>query len=117
MREIKFRAWDGKKMHIWGFTPDGFTCPPHANFVGPTKMVHMQFTSLHDKNGKEIYEKDIIKPAHSEPMPVCFDESLAMFAWLEMDNSFYEPTYDDWENCEVIGNFYENPDLIGCEEA
>ena len=75
-REIKFRAWhkDLKKMFkigqitlekgIWNFEPNdrdfiGMSIPCQPSFV------LMQYTGLHDKNGKEIYEGDIIRIKNS----------------------------------------------------
>src|ERR1700682_5624342 len=60
MREIKFRAWDRKDKRM--FVPDGLKNP--VNF---TKNVeHMQFTGLHDHNGREIFEGDLIKSIEHE---------------------------------------------------
>ena len=64
-----------------------------------------QFTGLHDKNGKEIYEGDIVTDGVGK-YKIVYDLKLAG----------YQPYCifrDEPENyCEVIGNIYENPDLV-----
>lgn len=61
-REIKFRAWDevSEKMLNWN---DFLDTNMKNTFIAPesTGLILMQYTGLHDKNGKEIYEGDIVK--------------------------------------------------------
>jgi hypothetical protein len=58
MRPLKFRAWDGKTMF------ESFLLHQELNkaFIGPfdKKTIFLQFTGILDKNGKEIYEGDLI---------------------------------------------------------
>ncbi len=103
MRTIKFRAWDieGKKMlksHEFNYS---FLQSGDFRFFKP-----MQFTGLLDKNGKEIYEGDIIKTdldpkEFKNPVVVEWHEDVC--GW-SADGLFCEP--------EVIGNVYENKDLL-----
>ena len=75
------------------------------------RFILMQFTGLHDKNGKEIYEGDIVqiyKHMSSEKSEV------TQVVWDE-ENCEYKGIYPNiavWEQHEVIGNIYENPELL-----
>jgi len=113
MREIKFRAWD-KEFNHWNkcapvilplHTDSSFTLKPATE-----DLILMQFTGLKDKNGKEIYEGDIVK--RREVYIVVFDFCAWMLQRIGEPARFYlnrHPT-TEWE---VIGNIYENPELLG----
>jgi len=69
MREIKFRSWDGSKID---YEPLVSTYDPSVNdefyfaSSGQSGLVFMQYTGLKDKNGKEIYESDILEATGGE---------------------------------------------------
>lgn len=117
-REIKFRAWDEdrKNMLDWQLLKE-----KQSKFVAYKWLNVMQYTGLYDKNGKEIYEGDIAVVRHlhdgdecvwnntkQEPIPfkVTWDSGKLGF---HFDNS--RMGYAPWDY-EVIGNIYENPELI-----
>ncbi len=125
MRDIKFRAWglDDKHMYrdsgVLATTSnmDWLTQPHSGPLVNPRseKLVLMQYTGLKDKNGVEIYEGDIIEYGP-------YDDSKSgrykkAIEWKE------NARYTGFNICvgdngqrqthsEVIGNIYENPELV-----
>lgn len=117
MREIKFRAWDQKnKVIVTDFTKnhkamldcigDLFT---HVDYQ------LMQFTGLRDKNGKEIYEGDIVRDdgyAECRDMVVSFDEATCCFTRDPKNNTHFQLSKHRTWMYEVIGNIHETPGLL-----
>ena len=122
MRQIKFRAWDGKKMWsyavpILGKAYNGGTINVSKNEDGGFNKfiegVLLQFTGLYDCEGKEVYEGDLVQINEEKP----FTEQV-MFARGRFRITNYNGYSDDlwaWtilNKVEVIGNIYEHPDLL-----
>ncbi len=105
MRKIKFRVWYRGNENIMRY--DGFCLNPIQNSEEQNGVI-MQFTGLLDKNGKEIYEGDIMK-TESGICEVKWYDKGACFRWMFDGNSESPLNYDDRE---VIGNIYENPELL-----
>ena len=117
MREITFRAWDGKAMH-YGVTQwfiSDIDNKPHLVDDYPLETL-MQYTGLKDKNGKHIYEGDIIKYRHSQNSP----EYIGPIEYKDFYASFLIKTSDEsgfsllgqQKIIEVIGNIHESPELL-----
>jgi len=140
MREIKFRAWDkevgmmhplDKSINLEMLQEGIISHDGNETFID---CVYMQYTGLKDKRGKEIYEGDILATSN--------DGKDGADKWGKKDNGFtivqWNDFCDSWtgsewnwdkpdkENgtggvesiydisyCEVIGNIYENPELLG----
>ena len=103
MRTIKFRIFDSEIKKYIDISASAIMLD-ELNNLKPNLKIE-QFTGLHDKNGKEIYEGDIVTDGVGK-YKIVYDLKLAG----------YQPYCifrDDPENyCEVIGNIYENPDLV-----
>lgn len=117
MREIKFRAWDveDKEMVDDIYTgTDDFTDMLNETFkywqdeeLGNLKL--MQFTGLKDKNGKEIYEGDVLNVKG-----ICFSGVEVvedMVEWLQ-DYGYGLEEQGNYQEMEVVGNIYQNPGLV-----
>lgn len=136
-REIRFRAWDSsiKKMRYfnefwldneyqslaWKIEKTSKTKDETSYCLDCEQedLTLMQFTGLHDKNGKEIWEGDIVltfDPAHAKPMPmkIVYDVSPYCGFFKESVDCLRKVmlTNDIYCNTEVLGNIYENPELL-----
>lgn len=111
MREIKFRAWFKKQKKL--SSPFLLELMSNALQIGMIEenVVLQQFTGLHDKNGKEIYEGDIVRYSIEGDMQ---DEPIEvdMFNLREGLNEGDHYMRIDGDSITVIGNIYETPGLL-----
>ena len=129
MKEIKFRAWD-----VWGkkiidleeiYYNKAFNYDFHMGVTG--NLIPLQYTGLKDKNGKEIYEGDIIGDTEDWSIVIWCNKCIGwQLAWYDIDidkktchmcdgnfditETFENNIADNDE--EVIGNIYENAKLL-----
>ena len=116
MREIKFRAWDtnpleGKSKMIYGIDEikefyEGIELIDELlNNIAPEIKI-MQFTGLKDKNGKEIFEGDILSNGKLQSVVLWKNDGWGI------NNGKHKLSRYLGGNEEIIGNIYENPELL-----
>ena len=144
-RKIKFRIWDIENKEMLrvqelDFEPTFYggriaIRPDQYNDYFDTEdMILMQYTGLHDKNGKEIYEGDIIEFSY-DVFTGNFDTKVGRGTVEFIDGAFYIKPFEiegkkikdidneEWfliytvntDTLKVIGNIYDNPELLGGE--
>lgn len=127
MRQIKFRGWDGRSMQpIVALHDNGIGALGDGGMVIPRDGhpdAVMQFTGLVNSRGVEIYEGDVLQDRYGKAAIVTWFNSTASFELLDVEEAVMngldseEPAYiiDDsrgWVCLEVIGNIYQNPELL-----
>ena len=134
MRKIKFRVWTGLDMvyHVTVGIFGAFYVNPGEAGTGldpndsasltpfttkyPDEIPVMQFTGLKDKNGKEIYEGDILQNVTKDQRRL----SVFEISWYQPSCGFVKEkkgegnmfTLEVSKYLEIIGNIYENPELL-----
>jgi len=134
MREIKFRAWNVKYKEMWDVNGLSWVIDKHydeperdvssmiqsitsgnrASENPANNVILMQYTSLSDKNGTDIYDGDIVEYIDGE---FSFKAVIKWAGWnwymegIDVNDNFnFEDTLP--QEIEVIGNIYENPELV-----
>ena len=116
MKELRFRAWDGKKM-IDDVIPVSETAIvelfEYEHQITDVEAVE-QYTGLKDKNGKEIYVGDILLDDIGQPCEhwtVKFDDGKFIGEIQGVAEDLFELT-----DLEIIGNIHENTELLENKE-
>lgn len=129
MRDIKFRAWD-KKKNDWFDDDDeslyidlngeinlGWNGEIMDDYTD--RIILMQYTGLKDKNGVEIYEGDFLMAGDAYLGVIKYHSTRAQFIGKNIGETFQEDEYDTlytkngrFNSAKVIGNIYENPELL-----
>lgn len=123
MREIKFRVWNIKTKNWLKDEGLQFLMINYAKVLDPLnhlfdpyhQVAYQQFTGLKDKNGKDIYERDIVLLDSPQKMyEIYFDEGGFMGKNHKFGDTFEIKTHINKFNnrLRVIGNIYEHPELL-----
>ena len=132
MREVKFRAWNKgyEEMHYdWGIDSSLGSALWHRMFANVSQSkamskgyelprsyehfkgyVFMQYTGLNDSNGIEIYEGDVVKA--TDDRFFVSDEIIGQVYWNYGCWEVQQYIFKNLNNLEVIGNIYDNPELL-----
>ncbi|NBP04530.1 MAG: hypothetical protein EBU90_31500 [Proteobacteria bacterium] len=123
MREFKFRVWNG----VGWVVPDDFALSDLMH--NTDDYTYQQYTGLSDKNGKDIYEGDVLRVKEYDD----WDDQVGFYInkvvvfklgkfvvqigaedsdFIGIDLLYYIPVTQPGSECEVIGNIFENPELI-----
>ena len=117
-REIKFRVWDKETgaWCCWANANSFFHCDQKGNiswFRNEGRFIIQQYTGLTDKNGKELFEGDIIKQRHNY-IDIEERDWIGAVEWHE--SGWRMMSKEDigfkLRDCKIIGNVFENPELL-----
>lgn len=124
MREIKFRAWDKDENRFWYFALQDIL-NRRMSYRGSwddkiLKSIKQQYIELKDKNGKEIYEGDILVISgysYEEPEFECCGEVKYVNCGYCIEDEGEFVNISDFRGSyttifKVVGNVYENPELL-----
>ncbi|MFC8686347.1 YopX family protein [Brevibacillus porteri] len=134
-RKLKFRAWDEKRktlFEVWsgympkgvarkndffiGFNSEGLEVSEYEGKGSWRIFPVMQSTGCKDKNGKEIYEGDIVRMTYDDEFLETTVRYDGCALCVDVPNGYdYDYTAFGWtdeDEIEVIGNVFENPELV-----
>lgn len=126
MRDIKFRVWDNENKEMLKVQELDFESTfyggriairtdQYNDYFDTEDMILMEYTGLKDKNGKEIYEGDIIQYDDIHKGVVEYSEEYAQFILKETGSiaDEYEALGEfNIKVFEILGNIYDNPELL-----
>jgi uncharacterized phage protein (TIGR01671 family) len=126
IKKNKFAFWHKKRKEMWSVESINWQTKEVSNGGDVASLDDgdlLQFTGLLDKNGKKIFENDIVVLSHpcwSVKCKVKYDDQLACYVLESFEKidkgvrkSFLHIFQEPHLTYKVIGNFYQNPELLG----
>ena len=116
--ETKFRIFDGYKMIYFDLKSDitikygHLYLPEEDIYLDLKHSVIMHYIGEKDKNGKEIYEKDLVKNDCGQIGKVVFKHGAFVFQWNDNTETYWNSDSNAENDIEVIGNMFENFDIF-----
>jgi uncharacterized phage protein (TIGR01671 family) len=122
MREIKFRAWGPNSNYMWSWG-ELVANDTSVRWLQPHfgEKILMQFTGLKDKDGKDIYDGDIVTisygiPPITENLQIVWINDEVHYGWFFKNlrnNGVSAPAHSTYQDSiTIIGNIHENPELL-----
>ncbi|MEI4342440.1 YopX family protein [Streptococcus suis] len=120
----KFRVWDKDDEHMYfvaeiNLVEELISVDEYDYIFDFSDVVLMQSTGLFDKNGKEIFEGDVVllrdelNEFESDVYEIVYSrDNLAWIFYDKDSHDFYWMSTCTWDKIEIIGNIYENPELV-----
>jgi uncharacterized phage protein (TIGR01671 family) len=122
MTEFKYRAWDGEKMVCPDYIDRDGIAWWKENSIPICSRTIMQFTGKQDKNEKDIYAGDFLNAPFANGADrkvikrkifIALVEWNQDYGWcMHAETDMVYRWFPEWRHCEIIGNKYENPELL-----
>jgi len=110
MREIKFRAWDKELKYMHRGSNFLSVSWNKEGYLHHSELIFLQYTGLKDDNEVEVYDGDIIVDIEGTKLLVEWNDDTCKFQFSDGSDINDNNRYGTYKI--IIGNIYENPELL-----